>query len=611
MRDGAAVHGRAGRGGAARGVAVGGPAPGGRRRAGPPGRARAGSWCSRVPVRLVGRPRRGRRCRTSNASSAAAGGRPALSTRVDGGATTLADGYATIGAGTRTVGDPATDGRRPDGRRAVRRGDRRGGVHAAHRSRPSGRHRADRDRRPSSTQTRRCTTTARSARSPTPSTTPASGGRSIANADGEEPDAARVDARRRTPGPARQRQAVLGLMDGDGQVPTRAAWTRALLVADPRRPFGVRLDDDRGRSARSTPRGRVARVVLVEASDLVARRPLPAVRRRGEQRPPARDCAAPRRRAVRRADGRGRPPTRRGDRRGAGARAGRRDADAARGPRAGRRPGPARSRPRPGAPASCRSRTSRRRSCDCAAGVDAPTSMEGERAAEPSATVGTCGRPARVPPARRRGGAVPGRPDRRGLRRCSSSRWRWSSAWAGSCCAAADAPPLARVAAAFAALWSLGLLPAAFLVRLVPAPRRAGWRRSTSRCSARRVGAAAVVYRWSGGAVPLDGLLVGAARDRRGAHARRAARRTARAQLGRSGTRRRSPGGSPGSATRPTRRTRRPRCSRRVSSRTASAGVGASVVAAALLGVARAWSTSPRCGAPTSAASSRWCRRTR
>ena len=87
----------------------------------------------------------------------------------------------------------------------------------------------------------------------------------VANADGREPDAGRVpdDA---TPGPSRQRQAVLGLMDGHGTV-DEGLVDDSLLEVDASAPFGVRLDHDAVLGAFDDVWSD-RHVVLVEASDL-------------------------------------------------------------------------------------------------------------------------------------------------------------------------------------------------------------------------------------------------------------------------------------------------------------------------------------------------------
>lgn len=88
----------------------------------------------------------------------------------------------------------------------------------------------------------------------------------IANADGEEPDAARstIDV---TPSPARQREAVLSLMDHDGEVEGGRV-DPGLLVADRGAPFGVRLDPAEV-SASFADAWTDRTVTVVEASDLV------------------------------------------------------------------------------------------------------------------------------------------------------------------------------------------------------------------------------------------------------------------------------------------------------------------------------------------------------
>lgn len=88
----------------------------------------------------------------------------------------------------------------------------------------------------------------------------------VANADGEEPDAAR-SAFDDAPAPARQRLAVLGVLDHEGRVPAGRV-DPGLLVADVAAPFGVRLDRRAVVDAFAEIWTRRT-VALVEASDLV------------------------------------------------------------------------------------------------------------------------------------------------------------------------------------------------------------------------------------------------------------------------------------------------------------------------------------------------------
>jgi hypothetical protein len=82
----------------------------------------------------------------------------------------------------------------------------------------------------------------------------------IANGDGYDPEEL-------PPGGYYRRQAVAGLMGSDGEVPAGALGPE-LLVADPQAPFGLRYDNDAVlRAFRSVWQPRS--VVLVEASDLV------------------------------------------------------------------------------------------------------------------------------------------------------------------------------------------------------------------------------------------------------------------------------------------------------------------------------------------------------
>lgn len=188
-----------------------------------------------------------------------------LSTRVHARATPLADGYASIGAGSRAVGSPTTVGDglmvdEPFG--VVTAGD----AYTERTGRPPGgavvdvgivrdleaNARLDYDARIGAlgdALARHGFTRA-----------------VIANADGSEPDAARSldDA---TPPPSRQRQAVLAMVDHRGRVPEGRV-DPGLLVTDPAAPFGVRLSQAVARAAFDAA-WRDRSVVLVEASDLV------------------------------------------------------------------------------------------------------------------------------------------------------------------------------------------------------------------------------------------------------------------------------------------------------------------------------------------------------
>ncbi|MFM8304318.1 MAG: hypothetical protein ACKOA9_08485 [Actinomycetota bacterium] len=189
----------------------------------------------------------------------------ALSTRVDARTTSLGDGYATIGAGTRTV---ATDAAPAGGLMA---GERFGAASAgdAYTQRTG--------RRVTGTivQTSIVGVLGANAALHYDSEVGVLAGALagagidravVANGDGEDPDAARSDLDA-TPGPARQRAAVLGLMDPRGQV-AGGRVDVGLLTRDPRAPFGVRLDRARVLEAfRTAWTGRT--VTLVEASDLV------------------------------------------------------------------------------------------------------------------------------------------------------------------------------------------------------------------------------------------------------------------------------------------------------------------------------------------------------
>jgi hypothetical protein len=204
-----------------------------------------------------------------------------LSTRVDARETPLVDGYATIGAGTRTIGTPSAV---VGGRMA---GEPYGTATAADTyAQRTGRRAAGAIVQPAIVVVRdtndaldydshvgaladrlRRAGVARAV---------------IANGDGRAPGGASLGFEE-MPGPAHQRSAVLGLMDGTGQV-ERGRVDRGLLEADPRAPFGVRFDNSLVVEAfGSVWRGRA--VVLVEASDLVrAARAEPLVSARTHER---------------------------------------------------------------------------------------------------------------------------------------------------------------------------------------------------------------------------------------------------------------------------------------------------------------------------------------
>jgi hypothetical protein len=189
----------------------------------------------------------------------------ALSTRSDKRRTTNADGYATIGAGTRSVSDPLTDG---DGLMTDE-------VFGTTTAGDAFRQRTGRDPSGAIVQPGIVKIVDANARLHYDSEVGALADALerariprgvVANADGREPDAAAAldDA---TPGPARQRQAVLGLMDSKGEVPDGTVDPDALLVDDSRFAFGVRLDEDAALGSADSVLGDRS-VVLVEASDL-------------------------------------------------------------------------------------------------------------------------------------------------------------------------------------------------------------------------------------------------------------------------------------------------------------------------------------------------------
>lgn len=188
-----------------------------------------------------------------------------LSTRVDARWTPLADGYATIGAGTRAVGLPETDG---DGR----------GVDEPFGAATAGetfRQRTGTDPTGAVVEVGWPLLVDANARLHYDAVLGSFGSALrrggfttsvIGAADGRTPDAATsvLDA---TPPPARQRQVVLGIVDRSGQVDSGTVGAD-LLVADPGASFGVRLD---AAAVDAAFRGVWAdgTAVLVEASDLV------------------------------------------------------------------------------------------------------------------------------------------------------------------------------------------------------------------------------------------------------------------------------------------------------------------------------------------------------
>jgi hypothetical protein len=189
----------------------------------------------------------------------------ALTTRAVERRTTNADGYVSLGAGTRSVSDPMTDG---DGLMTDE-------VFGTTTAGDAFRQRTGRDPSGAVVQVGIRPIIDANARLHYDSEVGALAdaleraqiGRAvIANADGREPDAGRVpdDA---TPGPPRQRQAVLGVMDSHGEVPAGTVDPAQLLVDEPRFAFGVRTDADEVLGRFDTV-FEDRSVVLVEASDL-------------------------------------------------------------------------------------------------------------------------------------------------------------------------------------------------------------------------------------------------------------------------------------------------------------------------------------------------------
>ncbi|MEI8001874.1 MAG: hypothetical protein WCI50_11035 [Actinomycetes bacterium] len=213
-----------------------------------------------------------------------------LSTRVDQRLTPLADGYATLGAGTRAVGVPSTDG---DGRMAW---ESFGAATAAQ----ALVQRTGADLAGQIVDPGVVAIDAANAALHYDARVGALGAALeragyaigvIGNADGNQPDPGSTVA---DPSPPpEQRQVVLGLMDSTGQV-AGGRVDAGLLAVDPSAPFGVRLDPV-AVGATFTRLWQPRSVVLVEASDLVR-----AARAAGSSTPLARHRAL--RSALRRTD---------------------------------------------------------------------------------------------------------------------------------------------------------------------------------------------------------------------------------------------------------------------------------------------------------------------
>lgn len=184
-----------------------------------------------------------------------------LTTRADTRATRLADGYLTFGAGTRAVGDPATDGDNL-------------GVHERFGENTAGEVYTQRTGRevkggivsladPRILETNEALLYDAEIGALAMALTDAGIDRAaIGNADGTQPDT--------PPSPeisTRRRQVALGVMSRRGLVP-RGTVDESLLRPAPSEPFGVRLDDDEVLDA-FTKVWEDRSVVLVEASDLV------------------------------------------------------------------------------------------------------------------------------------------------------------------------------------------------------------------------------------------------------------------------------------------------------------------------------------------------------
>ena len=184
-----------------------------------------------------------------------------LTSRADQRATKLADGYLTLGTGTRAVGDPATDGDalgvdEPFGR------DTAGQVFRQRTGREV-RHGIVALAMPRVVEANDALLYDAEPGALAVALRDAGIGRAVvANADGRQPDS--------PPSPSvssLRRQAALALVDPRGRVPAGRV-DESLLEADPTAPYGIRLDADATVSAfRDVWHERT--VVLVEGSDLV------------------------------------------------------------------------------------------------------------------------------------------------------------------------------------------------------------------------------------------------------------------------------------------------------------------------------------------------------
>ena len=191
----------------------------------------------------------------------AGSGVAALTTRADQRATTLGDGYLTLAAGTRAVGDPATDGDNFGVDERFGR-DRAGDVFTQRTGRAVPRGLVSLAEPRVVERNDELLYDAQIGAFPGALRDAGFQRAVIANGDGSQPDT--------PPSPTTstyRRQAVLGLMNLRGTVPGGQV-DEGLLQRDPAAPFGVRLDDDAVSAAFKKvwqPRS----VVLVEASDLV------------------------------------------------------------------------------------------------------------------------------------------------------------------------------------------------------------------------------------------------------------------------------------------------------------------------------------------------------
>jgi hypothetical protein len=190
-----------------------------------------------------------------------ASGVAALTARTEDRTTRLADGYLTFGAGTRAIGDTATDGDNLGVEEEFGR-DRAGDVFTQRTGRVVRRGIVSLGQ-PRLVRNNDARLYDAELGALADALDAAGIDRAVvANGDGDQPDTHLPEAPE-----IRRRQAALGLMDSEGRVPAGRV-DDGLLEAAPAAPYGVRLDPDAVVRAFDEA-WRDESVVLVEASDLV------------------------------------------------------------------------------------------------------------------------------------------------------------------------------------------------------------------------------------------------------------------------------------------------------------------------------------------------------